>query len=111
MELSERYKKLCYHRRTARRAMSVKILSTGRISCATNRSNGLRGLHLTDMSQTRLSAVLAAMRPPARSTLATGRLSAVLAAMRPLVRSTVATPRLSAVLAKHINNRQKTYFT
>ena len=77
MELSERYKKLCYHRRTARRAMSVKILSTGRISCATNRSNGLRGLHLTDMSQTtqtRLSAVLAAMRPPARSTLATGRL-------------------------------------
>ena len=94
--------------------MSVKILSTGRISYATNRSNGLRGLHLTDMSQTtqnRLSAVLAAMRPPVRSTLATGRLSAVLAAMRPLVRSTVATPRLSAVLAKHINNRQKTYVT
>jgi len=67
---------------------------------------------LTDMSQTtqtRLSAVLAAMRPPARSTVATGRLSAVLAAMRPLVRSTVATPRLSAVLAKHIN-RQKNLF-
>ena len=94
MELSERYKKLCYHRRTARRAMSVKILSTGRISCATNRSNGLTGLHLTDMSQTTQN-----------------RLSAVLAAMRPLVRSTVATPRLSAVLAKHINNRQKTYVT
>jgi len=30
------YKKLCYRRRTARRAMSVKILSTVEISYAAN---------------------------------------------------------------------------
>jgi len=46
-------KKLCCRRRTARRAMSVEILSTEDTSCTTNaeqnRSNGVGGLQLTDL--------------------------------------------------------------
>jgi len=47
-------KKLCYCRRTARRAMSVIISSTVETSCiystsTTNRSKGVRGLQLIDL--------------------------------------------------------------
>jgi len=46
-------KKLCYRRWTTRRDMSVNILSTARNKLynksATNRSNGVRGLQLTDL--------------------------------------------------------------
>ena len=44
------HKKLCCRRRTARRAMSVKILSTVETSCTTttSRTNGVRRLQLVN---------------------------------------------------------------